>query len=97
MDEEAMRRSFASLEVNDQFTEAAVLLGDQSRLMFRHHVGERSVQAGGPEGQVHLAKQILVRIKRFRLNGKHLDVEFIDGSRWELLFDQRPKGTEPSR
>ena len=84
-----MRRAFASLEVNDHSTEAVVLLDDQSRLTFRHSVGERSVQAAGPEAQVHLAPQIVARIKRFRLNAKHLDVEFVDGSRWELLFDQR--------
>ncbi len=96
-DGDLIRASFTSLEVNDAFTEAAALLDDQSRLEFRHRVGERSVQALGPENQDHRAKQILALVKRFRLNAKHLDVEFIDGSRWELLFDQRPKGTDPSR
>ena len=97
MDDELLRRSFASVEVNEDFTSATVRLDDQSRLEFRHSVDQRTVQAAGPEDRVHKAKQILERIKRFRLNGKHLDVEFVDGSRWELLFAQRPKGTEPSR
>src|SRR5688572_18415624 len=97
MDDDLLRRSFVAVEVNERFTEAVVLLDDHSRLMFRHRVGERAVEATGPEERLHLAKQILARIKRFRLNAKHLDVEFSDGSRWELLFDQRPNGTEPSR
>lgn len=96
-DDALIRRSFRSLQVNDDFTEAAVVLDDQSRLEFRHRVGERSAQAIGPKTQDHRARQILARIQRFRLNAKHLDIEFVDGSRWEILFDQRPKGTEPSR
>jgi hypothetical protein len=97
MDDELMRCSFASIEVNEDFTAAVVLLDDQSRLEFRHGVDQRTIQAAGPEDRVHKAKQILERVKRFRLNGKHLDLEFVDGSRWELLFGQRPKGIEPSR
>src|SRR5262245_17652596 len=99
-DEESIRRAFASLEVNDDFSEAVVLLQDQSRLTFRHRVGERSAAATGPAERAqadHQAIQILARLARFRLNAKHLEIEFADGSRWELLFAQRPKGTEPSR
>ena len=96
-DDELLRRAFAAVEVNGDFSEAVVQLRDASRLEFRHLVGQRTAKAVGPAGQEYDAGRILARISRFRLNGKHLDITFTDGSRWEVLFDQRPKGTEPSR
>ena len=96
-DDELLRRSFAAVEVNGDFSEAVVTLGDGSRLEFRHRVGQRTAKAVGPAGRECDASRILARIARFRLNAKHLDIEFADGGRWELRFDQRPMGTEPSR
>ena len=95
--DQLLRQAFAGIEVNNDFTEATVALGDGSRLVFRHRVGERTAKAIGAAHPANQASVILECITRFRLNGKHLDVDFIDGSRWELLFDQRPKGTEPSK
>ncbi len=96
-DDELLRRCFAAVKVNDDFSEAVVTLADDSRLEFCHRVGKRTAKAVGPAAQEYDAGRILARIARFRLNGKHLDITFTDGSRWEILFDQRPKGTEPSR
>ena len=80
--EEAFRKAFASLEVNADFSEAVLLMQDGSQLCFRHRVGERSVKATG----AGLADQMLALIGMFRLNGRHLDVTFLDGSRWEARF-----------
>ena len=96
-DDDLLRRSLAAIDVNADFSEAIVLLADKSRLEFCHRVGQRTAKAIAATVQDSLANQVLTRIARFRLNGKHLDITFADGSRWELLFDQRPKGTEPSR
>jgi hypothetical protein len=77
-----LRQSFSTLEVNDEFTEAVVGMRDGSRLRFRHRVGERWAKAEG----AGLAGEVLALIGIFRLNGKHLDLEFADGSRWEARF-----------
>ena len=85
---EALRAALASLEVNEDFSEAVLSLRDGSRLTFRHRVGERWAKAEpAPDaaGTV-LAEQVLALVGHFRLNGKHLDVRFRDGSRWEAGF-----------
>jgi hypothetical protein len=46
--DEVLRRAFASLEVNGDFSEAELLLRDGSRLCFCHRVGERWAKAVGP-------------------------------------------------
>lgn len=84
-DEEQMRESFVSIDVNPEFSEAVVVMRDDSRLCFRHRVGDRSGQASSSPS---LADVILNRIAKFRLNGKHLDVTFADGSRWEVRFSR---------
>lgn len=83
--EEEFRGAFASLEVNEDFTEAVLTLRDGSRLCFRHCVGERWAKATG-SGEAGLAGQLLPLISMFRLNGKHLDIQFQDGGRWEARF-----------
>lgn len=90
-----LRSSLASLEVNDTFSEAVLVMGDGSRLRFCHRAGERWAKAegkGGAEGQASLAAESLSMIVLFRLNGKHLDVQFKDGSRWEARFRGPAKG-----
>jgi hypothetical protein len=86
--EEAFRGAFVSLEVNDAFTEAELRLRDGSRLCFCHRVGERWARADGSG----LADQMLPLITMFRLNGKHLDIQFHDGSRWEARFRDLRRG-----
>jgi hypothetical protein len=86
--EEALREAFASLEVNEDFSEAVLRMRDGSRLCFRHRVGERWARAeAAPESEDDpLAGRVLPLIDLFRLNAKHLDVRFKDGSRWEARF-----------
>jgi hypothetical protein len=83
--EEEFRRAFASLEVNEDFTEAVVGMRDGSQLCFCHRVGERWVKVVC-EGEVNTAGQLLPLIGMFRLNRKHLDIQFQDGGRWEARF-----------
>jgi hypothetical protein len=82
-DEDFLRQSFVSLEVDGEFSQAVLLMSDGSRLCFRHRVGERWAKA---EDETTLAGRILSKISLFRLNRKHLDVQFQDGSRWEAGF-----------
>ena len=86
---EQLCQAFISLEVNDVYSEAVILLSDQSRLCFCHKVGARwakSVGGDGAETAGGKAAEILAAIAMFRLNAKHLDIQFSDGSRWEKHF-----------
>ena len=86
--DQLLRHALVSLEVNNDFSEATLVLADESRLYFRHRVGERTARASEPDslGSPSQARQILETVARFRLNGKHLDILFADGSRWEAPF-----------
>jgi len=90
--EQILRNEFVNCEVNLDFTEAVVALSDHSRLCFCHRVGERWAKSLGPAPQESVggsADKILARIALFRLNRKHLDIQFADGSRWEVSFRER--------
>ena len=83
---ESLQDAIQSAQVNDDFTEAVLRLCDESRLCFCHRVDERWAKAVGPEAlesEPGLAGELLNEIQRFRLNAKHLDILFQDGSRWE--------------
>ena len=84
--EEALRRAFVKAEANADFTEAVMRFHDDSQLCFCHRVGERWAKAVGPdqrEDETGLAGELLAAMKMFRLNAKHLDIDFEDGSRWD--------------
>jgi hypothetical protein len=89
-DADLLRGSFVSLEVDEGFTEVVLLLGDDSRLRFRHRVDQRQAEAlvpgVEPARDATFAGRVVSRIAMFRLNRRHLDVQFEDGSRWEALF-----------
>lgn len=87
-DADFLRGSFVALDVNEGYSEAVLVMRDGSRLEFHHRVGERTVRATGGDvaPDASFAAQVLARIARFRLNARHLDVQFADGSRWETLF-----------
>ena len=90
---ERLRKSLLAVEANEDFTEAVMSLNDGSRLCFCHRVGERWAKAVGPdqrEDAPGVAGEFLAAIRMFRLNAKHLDIEFEDGSRW----DQPVPGSE---
>lgn len=75
-----------AVEVNAIFTEAVLTFHDGSRLCFCHRVGERWAKAVGPgrsEDETGRAGEHLSSIKMFRLNARHLDIQFEDGSRWD--------------
>jgi len=84
--EATLRKTLIHSDVNGDFTEAVLRLDDGSRLCFCHRVGERWAKAVGPEGreeQAGTAGQLLADITLFRVNAKHLDIQFADGSRWD--------------
>ena len=91
--QELLRGSFVALEVNDGFSEAKIQMQDQSRLVFCHRVEERWVRAdrvGNGANAPSIAEIVLGGITMFRLNGKHLDIQFADASRWEAQFRGNP-------
>jgi len=93
--EERLREALVALEVNESFTEAVLGLRDGSRLCFCHRVGERWAKAVGERGaekEPGLAGELLSAISLFRLNARHLDVQFDDGSRWESRFPAPGRG-----
>jgi hypothetical protein len=95
--EEVLSHSFAGLQVSSDFSEALLQLRDNSKLQFCHRVGQRWAKAVGADGtdkEPGAAGEVLARIAMFRLNAKHLDIQFQDGSRWEAQFqDSRRGGT----
>lgn len=82
-DADAWRKWFAGIEVLDSaFSSAEVSFSDGCRLLFQHRVGVRTAELVAP-GE---AQELLGTIERFRLNAKHLEVRFKDGSSWEARF-----------
>ncbi len=91
---EILRQALDRAQANAEFSEAVLSLHDGSQLCFCHRVGERWAKAVGPEGretEPGLAGELLAGITMFRLNAKHLDIQFDDGSRW----DERLAPREP--
>jgi hypothetical protein len=83
---EFLTQSSAALAVNREFSEAVISMRDRSQLCFCHRVDERwakAIATGGGQGETTLAGEVLALISMFRLNRKHLVIEFHDGSRWE--------------
>lgn len=86
---ELLRTSLVTVGVDGRFTQALMQFCDGSRLAFCHRVGERWAKAIGPsshqeqEEETSIAGRLLAAITIFRLNAKHLDIQFQDGSRWD--------------
>ncbi len=84
---QSLQSALLTAEANETFTEAVLRFRDESRLCFCHRVGERWAKAVGPDGREEnggLAAQFLSSMTMFRLNAKHLDIQFADGSRWDV-------------
>ena len=94
--EETLRSDLLTVEANENFTEAVMVFHDNSRLCFCHRLGERWAKAAGPEHreeEAGLAGELLSAMTMFRLNAKHLDIQFEDDSRWdEALQDFKRDG-----
>jgi hypothetical protein len=83
---ERLQNGLLTAEANAAHTEAVLRLHDGSRLCFCHRVGERWARAVGADGSEQkggVAGELLAAVTMFRLNAKHLDIQFADGSRWE--------------
>lgn len=86
---ETLRSALLTVDANEHFTEAILRFRDDSRLCFCHRVGERWAKAIGPgqrEDEIGLAAELLSAMTMFRLNAKHLDVQFDDDSRWDEVL-----------
>ena len=84
--EENLRKALLAVDVNENFTEAVMRFHDDSRLCFCHRVDERWAKSVGPGERVDepgLAGEFLSAVTMFRLNARHLDIQFEDGSRWD--------------
>jgi hypothetical protein len=89
--EDILRTGLIAVAADKNFTEAVMRLGDNSKLCFCHRVGERWAKAVGPEDredEAGLAGELLRDITMFRLNAKHLDIQFEDGSRWDEALQE---------
>jgi len=81
---ETLRQQLLTVQVDERFTEAILQFSDGSRLVFCHRVGERWARAvGQEENETGLAGILLSAMTLFRLNAKHLDIQFDDDSRWD--------------
>ena len=88
---DTLRMVLVTVEANEQFTEAVMQFRDGSRLCFCHRVGERWAKAVGPsqrEDEAGLAAELLSDMTMFRLNARHLDIQFADDSRWDEKIAQ---------
>src|SRR5262245_6527725 len=86
-----LRSGLIAVEADENFTEAVMRFGDNSRLCFCHRVGERWAKAVGPgdrEDEAGLAGEFLRAMTMFRLNAKHLDIQFEDSSRWDVALQE---------
>jgi|TARA_B110001454_G_C12439588_1_gene317220 hypothetical protein len=84
--EETLRSELMAVDFDDQFTEATLIFQDGSRLWFCHRVDQRwarAVDRNQQEDDSGLAAGLLYTVTTFRLNAKHLDIQFVDGSRWD--------------
>jgi hypothetical protein len=98
--EEFLSAAVLSLQANATYSEAVLLLRDDSQLCFCHRVDERwakAVTKDGAESEASVAGRALSLIAMFRLNAKHLDIQFEDGSRWEFSFRAARPGAIPPR
>jgi hypothetical protein len=96
--EELLRDRLQRLDASHDFAEAVLTLRDGTRLCFCHRVGERWAKSVGPslqETRGGSAGDILASIAMFRLNAKHLDIKFNDGSYWEFCFQGAAKDDVP--
>ena len=83
---EQLDRQLTTSDVNAAFSEAVLTLADGTRLCFCHTVDQRWVKAVGSEADESargLATDLVEQISGFRLNAKHLDIQFTDGSRFD--------------
>jgi len=78
---------------NDLFTQAAVYFDDGSHLTFEH--SSRSNRWARPSSDGTTADAVCKAITQFRLNAKHLQLFFEDGSNAEFVRASPLQATPP--
>jgi len=69
--------------VNGAYTQAILVFRDESRLLFEHTSRENRWAKASREGS--LADRCCQLLQQFRLNAKHLQLYFVDGSDAEFV------------
>ena len=89
-----LETQLTSTNANPTFSEAVLTLSDGTRLCFHHSVDQRWAKAVGPdddEAAAGVATELIEQIDGFRLNAKHLDIQFRDGSRCDRPLPHGPR------
>jgi hypothetical protein len=71
--------------VNREFTQAILVFSDESRLLFEHSSRENRWAKASRAGS--LADRCCQLLQQFRLNAKHLQLYFADGSDVEFIVE----------
>jgi hypothetical protein len=80
---EHAKRHFVRYSVNAAFNQATVEFSDGSTLQFEH--SSRANRWARASAESTIAAEICQAIRQFRLNAKHLQLFFEDGSNVEFL------------
>jgi hypothetical protein len=83
------REETKRIVVNEAFNRATLYFGDGSRLEFVHT--SRKNRWAKASGQDTTADKVCRALSQFRLNAKHLQLFFVDGSHAEYIMN--PQGT----
>jgi hypothetical protein len=80
---EAARRDVVRYVVNAEFNQAVLYFRDSSFLQFEHIGRDRRWARASSDGTT--ADKICQALRQFRLNAKHLQLFFVDGSDAEFF------------
>jgi hypothetical protein len=86
--DEVARQQVSRYVVNTIFTQAVLLFIDGSSLQFEHT--SRQNRWARASAEATMADQVCRALYQFRLNAKHLQLFFEDGSNIEFVADSRP-------
>ena len=85
---ELARHQVTQYVVNSAFTQAVLMFKDGSSLQFEH--SSRENRRAKASAEATTADQVCKALYQFRLNAKHLQLFFQDGSDIEFFAAERP-------
>jgi hypothetical protein len=87
MHAEAARKDFVKYSVNTEYTRAALFFSDQSFIEFEHTSRDNRWARASANGTI--AHKVCQSLRIFRLNAKHLQLFFEDGTNAEFFEHER--------
>jgi hypothetical protein len=87
MHAEEAKKDFTRYSVNDEFNRAALFFRDESFIEFEHTSRDNRWARASADGTI--ADKICRSIRIFRLNAKHLQLFFEDGTDAEFIKNER--------